>query len=83
MLLTLELLPVLVSTAQSCGDGRIAFVSSKTNSVAESVEADKLLVTREEDYNRLRTYPNTKLYNVSALRYSSSCNTLVTKLYLV
>ena len=61
MLLTLELLPVLVSTEQSCGDGRITFISSVANTSAESVEADKLLVTREEDYNRLKTYPNTKL----------------------
>jgi len=65
MLLTLELLPVLVSTAETCGDGRIALVSSKANTSADSVEVDRLIESGEESHSRFRTYCNSKLYNVS------------------
>ncbi len=66
MLLTLELLPILLSTAQSGGDCRISFVSSKANARADAFLLEKLLVIREQDFSRYKGYCNTKLYCVSA-----------------
>ena len=64
MLLTLELLPLLLSTAASSGDGRIVFVSSRASFNAPPFDAGKIVVTEEANYSRLKTYPTTKLYNV-------------------
>ena len=64
MLLTLELLPLLLDTAASSGDGRIILVSSLGHTMAQSFDASRL--NREEgDYGRLSAYNNSKLYNVS------------------
>ena len=65
LLLTLELLPVLLETASSSGDVRVVFVSSGAHKQALPFNAEQLVVKEEAHYNRLRTYPNTKLYNVS------------------
>ena len=62
-LLTLELLPVLESTGRETGDVRVVFVSSSTHSWA-SWDPDSL--TGVTNCSRLKTYPKTKLYNVSA-----------------
>ena len=62
-LLTLELLPVLESTGRETGDVRVVFVSSSTHSWA-SWDPDSL--TGVTNYGRLKAYPKTKLYNVSA-----------------
>lgn len=63
MLLTLELLPLVLDTAASTGDGRIIFVSSYGHYLAQAFNANTL--NREErDYSRLSMYNNTKLYNV-------------------
>lgn len=70
MLLTLELLPILLETAASSGEARIVLVSSKASSMASPFQVDKLVVEEEADYDRLKTYPNTKLYNVSVWSYT-------------
>ena len=64
MLLTLELLPLLLSTAASSGDGRIIFVSSRACFQAPPFDAGKIVVTAEADYDRMKTYSTTKLYDV-------------------
>jgi hypothetical protein len=65
VLLTLELLPVMLTTAASAGDCRILFVSSRASFNAWTFNADRIVVTEEPNYDRLRTYSTTKLYNVS------------------
>ena len=67
MLLTLELLPLLLETAASSGDGRVVFVSSRAHRSAAPFDIDKVVVDKEEDYGRLKAYSNTKLYNVSLI----------------
>ena len=62
-LLTLELLPVLESTGRETGDVRVVFVSSAVHSWT-SWDPDSL--TGVTDYGRLKAYPKSKLYNVSA-----------------
>ena len=64
LLLTLELLPLILDTAASTGDGRIVFVSSAGHSLAAPFDVTKLSLT-EEQYGRLQAYNNSKLYTVS------------------
>ena len=67
LLLTLELLPLLTQTADSSGDGRVVFVTSKTSFWAPPFNIDKVVVKEEAEYERLATYFSTKLYNVSSM----------------
>ena len=67
MLLTLELLPLLLDTAASTGDGRIIFVSSSGHSsFAGPFDASKMNYP-EDQYKRFQVYGNTKLYNVGIM----------------
>lgn len=63
-LLTLELLPSLVNTASSTGDGRIVFVSSSAHKHG-SLNPDNM--NGEQGYGRQTFYGNSKLYNVSTV----------------
>ena len=67
LLLTLELLPILLDTASSTGDGRIIFLSSRAHS-GRSWNPETMNPQSEAQYHRMKTYGNTKLYNVSKLR---------------
>ena len=62
MLLTIELLPVILTTARECGDCRVVMVSSlrHTQGVFEPTN-----LNAEQSYSRLGFYCNSKLYNVS------------------
>lgn len=64
MLLTLELLPLILDTAASSGDGRVVFVSSAGHSTAPSFDVSKLDTT-EAEYGRLEAYNRSKLYTVN------------------
>ena len=63
-LLTLELLPLLQTTARETGDVRVVCVSSVLHSSGEW-EPDNM--NAERDYSRLGFYRKSKLYNVSAM----------------
>ena len=63
-LLTLELLPLMLETAEQTGDGRIIFVSSRQH--AHGV-FDPNNMNGEVFYSRSGFYDNSKLYNVSTL----------------
>ena len=60
-LLTLELLPILLDTAHSCGDCRIVIVSSAGHKTAEF---DPQNMNGERSHNRLIFSRHSKLYNV-------------------
>ena len=66
-LLTLELLPIMLDAASSTGDGRIVFMSSKAHEYARW-DPDKMNAEEEQNYDRIRIYGVTKLYNVSSGR---------------
>ncbi len=66
MLLTLELLPLLLDTADSTGDARILFVSSYAQYLAAPFDVSKLNPT-EQQYKRMQAYSDTKLYNVGLI----------------
>ena len=66
-LLTLELLPVLQTTAGETGDVRVVCVSSSAHSWCKW-EPDNM--NAERDYSRLKFYPKSKLYNVSEIQNS-------------
>lgn len=61
-LLTLDLLPLMLETAEQTGDGRIIFVSSRQH--AHGV-FDPNNMNGEVFYSRSGFYDNSKLYNVS------------------
>lgn len=61
-LLTLELLPVMVKTAATTGDGRIVQVSSRGNYTGK-FDPDNL--NAERSYGPIFNYQNSKLYIVS------------------
>ena len=63
MLLTLELLPILLDSASSSGDGRIVFLSSRAHS-GGSWNPATMNPQSEAQYERMKTYGNTKMYNV-------------------
>lgn len=63
MLLTLELLPPMLDTAASTRDGRIVFMSSFRHDSAAPFDVARLH-PKEQGYDRIREYDNTKLYNV-------------------
>lgn len=65
-LLTLELLPLLLSTAEVCGDCRVAFVASRRH--VHGV-LDPSNMNGEVSYSRYGFYNNSKLYNVSLCNY--------------
>ena len=77
MLLTLELLPLVLDTAASTGDGRIVFVSSVGHTNAPPFDVTKLSLT-EEQYGRMKAYFDSKLYNVS---YLCGCQNSGTEFY--
>ena len=61
-LLTLELLPTLLDTAGNTGDCRIIFVSSVAHTFANWEPGN---MNAEQQYVRTKSYPKSKLYNVS------------------
>ncbi len=63
-LLTLELLPIVLETASTSGDGRILFISSGAHRGGFGVTFNPENLNSEIQYDRMKTYPNTKLYNV-------------------
>ena len=63
-LLTLELLPNILETASTSGDGRIIFVASSNHTW---VNWDPANMNAERSYSRKLFYPNSKLYNVRGL----------------
>lgn len=64
-LLTLSLLPCLQEAARIDGDARIVFVSCAQH--MDGVWCSELFNSSEDKYQRLETYKNTKLYNVSSV----------------
>ena len=60
-LLTLELLPIMIDTAESCKDCRIVIVSSRAH---KSGVFDPQNLNGEVSYSRLLFYCHSKLYNV-------------------
>ena len=71
--LTLELLPNVIETASSSGDGRILFVSGLAHTPRYGASFNPENLNSEQGYDRMSTYSCTKLYNVSIW------NQLVTK----
>ena len=66
MLLTLELVPNVLETAASTGDGRILFVSSSAHrAFGAAFNPDNL--NSEIQFDRFKAYGDSKLYNVSLL----------------
>lgn len=61
-LLTLELLPLMVDSAQSSGDGRIVIVSSMLHNSGVFAPGN---LNAERSYSRTQFYSNSKLFNVS------------------
>ena len=61
LLLTLELLPIMLDTASSTGDGRIVIVSSAFH---KSGELNPSNMEGQQSYGRTMFYNNSKLYNV-------------------
>ena len=61
-LMTLELLPNILETASTSGDGRIVFVSSGAHAWANWEPAN---MNAEQLYDRQAFYPYSKMYNVS------------------
>ena len=61
LLLTLELLPIIVKTASTTGDGRIVFVSSDAHRQG-TLNVDNL--DGQVSYWRFKMYGNSKLFNV-------------------
>ena len=72
MLLTLELLPLILDTADASGDGRIVFVSSTGHTMAPAFDVGKLNLT-EEQYGRMLAYNNSKLFNVCYSLVTTEC----------
>ncbi len=66
-LLTLELLPIVLETASTSGDGRILFVSSGAHRRGFGATFNSDNLNSEIQYDRMKTYPYTKLYNVRIL----------------
>ena len=62
--LTLELLPNVIETASSSGDGRILFVSSGAQARNTAGEVNFDTTNSEADHGRLKSYGRSKLYNV-------------------
>ena len=60
-LLTLELIPVLQTTAREMGDVRVVFVSSKAHNWGDW---DPDNMNGERESGRFKFYPKSKLYNV-------------------
>ena len=69
--MTLELLPIMLDTASSTGDGRIVFMSSEAHKYARW-DPDKMNAEEEQYYDRIKVYGVTKLYNVSSRFYFRS-----------
>ena len=63
MLLTLELLPILLDSVSASDDGRIVFLSSRAHS-GGSWNPATMNPQSEAQYERMKTYGNTKMYNV-------------------
>ncbi|XP_064396428.1 uncharacterized protein LOC135343355 [Halichondria panicea] len=63
-LVTLELLPIVVETASTSGDGRILFVSSSGHVRNVTGPVNFETIDSDLDYGRLKSYGRTKLYNV-------------------
>ena len=63
LLITLELLPIILDSASSCGNARIVLVSSRAHEQGVWNPAQFNPET-EEQFSRLRGYPHTKMQNV-------------------
>ena len=63
LLITLELLPIILDSASSCGDARVVLVSSRAHEQGLWNPAQFNPET-EEQFSRLRSYPHTKMQNV-------------------
>ena len=63
LLITLELLPIILDSASSCGDARIVLVSSGAH-VQGVWNPAQFNPETEEQFSRLRGYPHTKMQNV-------------------
>ena len=61
-LLTLDLLPLMLDSAVSSGDGRIVFVSSRLHA---SGQFNPDNINAQQSYSRTAFYSNSKLYNVT------------------
>ena len=61
LLITLELLPIMITTASHCGDCRIVMVSADDHTNGSFVPGN---MNAEQSYNRLKFYCNSKLYSV-------------------
>ena len=62
--LTLELLPNIIETASSSGDGLITFMSSGAHRRNFAGEVNFDTTNSEADYGRMKSYGRSKLYNV-------------------
>ena len=69
-LLTLELLPIMLDTASTTGDGRIVIVSSAGH---RSGVFDPDNLDGQQSYGRMKFYCHSKLYNV---QFVASCITI-------
>ena len=63
-LLTLELLPLMIDSALTLGDGRIVFVSDADHCKGEFNPGN---MNAEQSYARQKFYWHSKLYNVHKL----------------
>lgn len=61
-LLTLELLPLMLDSAHSSGDGRIVFVSSRLHANGQFTPEN---LNGQLSYSRTAFYYHSKLYNVT------------------
>ena len=74
-LLTLELLPIMLDTASTTGDGRIVIVSSAGH---RSGVFDPDNLDGQQSYGRMKFYCHSKLYNV---QFVASCITIDIKTF--
>ena len=76
-LLTLELLPSLMETADSSGDCRVVFVASIAHQRGVWAPQNR---NAEKSFDKHLFYGNSKLYNVSAIIITHCCLLIVTDL---
>ena len=69
-LLTLELLPIILDTAHSCGDARIVMLASAAHNYGVF---DPENMNGEQNFGSMRFYFHSKLYNVSHVYGSAAC----------
>ena len=67
LLLTLELLPVMLESSSSTGDGRIIFLTCKAHEFADGWNPEKMNLEYTEDCMRIEAFNVSKLCNVRFL----------------